>query len=479
MDKFASYELEIDEKNKVLVMEYLQSIKNHVEDNWLDQECYLDIEEMFFEKLSSLKQINELNIKKIISEVWEAEVIFWEWEKDITWNNLNFYQKLKLNSWEYNNDWAIVLGISSLLAKKLGLTVWIVRIILLVLIIFWGLSIWLYFLLWLILPVKSLDYNSKNLTKLLKTQLFYVIKNSIKNIIKSFFLFFPFILKKIFEFIKIIFKNVMPIFRFFAFSFLGLMFLSLILIAVIFLWFYYSDFSIWNLVLFKEISIFWVYWTIFWLITVLILWIWSLFFAFWSKIFNKNLYILSILSFFISIFFFVVTGFDIAKKYIWESTIIQKAEYEFQNPNSEINIDLSGFRNKYYSWLWEMHIIDLKETDENKITFEVENTIKWGEKISEIFENSLNDLEIIRSWNNFSLVFEDSKEFKNDVPFTFYQRKLRIYIPKDLKITIEKNYWYYYLKSNWKYIEDDCYHKTIYFNLEEQKFICYLKNNES
>jgi len=69
MDKFAAYNIEVDEKYKILINNYLQNIKNHVEENSLDFECYEDIEEMFFEKLSSLKQINELNIKKIIKEV--------------------------------------------------------------------------------------------------------------------------------------------------------------------------------------------------------------------------------------------------------------------------------------------------------------------------------------------------------------------------------------------------------------------------
>lgn len=490
MDKFSTYKLEIDEKCKTLVMQYLQSIKDHVENNWLDEECYSDIEEMFFEKLSSLKQINELNIKKIIKEVWEPDVIFWEWQQKINsdQDNLNFYQKLKISSWEYQNEDAIVLWISWILAKKLGLTVWIVRLVLLFLMIFWGLSIWLYFLLWLILPVKSLDYNSKNVTNLIRRQLFYVIKKSIKNIVKSVLLFFPFIIKKIFEFFKVIFTNLMPIFRFFAFWFSWLMFLSLVIFAIVFLWFYYSNFTIWNIVLFKEVSIFWVYGTIFWLISVLILWIWSLFFAFWNKIFNKNLYILSIISIFASIFFFVVTGLDIAKKYIWEGDFSQKVEYEFQNPDTKISININNFHNKFIDWVWNIQQIELIKTEDKKLIFELNTTIYAGDEIVKKIKSNFNDLEVIKSGNNFSLVYKQDKVFKWEVPFAFYTHKLIIYVPKDLKLDLNR-YWYYSLMSNWVYImpeyskywefgSSDCYNNTIYFNNDEQKFVCELNNLE-
>lgn len=490
MDKFATYKLEIDEKNKTLVMQYLQSIKNHVENNWLDDECYDDIEEMFFEKLSSLKQINELNIKKIIKEVWEAEVIFWEWQQKTNTNqdNLNFYQKLKISDWEYQNEDAIVLWISGILAKKLGLTVWIVRLVLLFLILFWGLSVWLYFLLWLILPVKSLDYNSKNIAFLVKRQLFYVIKKSIKNIIKSIFLFFPFVFKKIFELVKIVFTNLMPILRFFAFSTAWILFLGFVLLAISVLAFYYSNFSVWNIVLFSELPIFWVYWTIFGLISVLILWIWSLFYAFWSKIFNKNLYILAIISIFVSIFFYIVTGLDLAKKYIWETNFTQKIEYEFQNPNTNVTVDLNNFQNRFLDWVWRINKIELIKNDDKKLTFELKTTIYAWENISSQLKNNFNDLEIIKSWNNFSLEYKQDKTFKKEVPFAFYEHSLVIYVPSELKLDLNR-YWYYSLMFNWNYImpefskywefgSSDCYNKTIYFNKNEQKFVCELNNLE-
>lgn len=490
MDKFATYNLEIDEKCKTLVMQYLQSIKDHVENNWLDDECYSDIEEMFFEKLASLKQINELNIKKIIKEVWEADVIFWEWQQKTNSNqdNLNFYQKLKISAWEYQNDDAIVLWISGILAKKLGLTVWIVRLVLLFLMLFWGLSVWLYFLLWLILPVKGLDYNSKNLTNLIRRQLFYVIKKSIKNVIKSIFLFFPFVIKKTFELIKIIFTNLKPILRFFAFWISWIVFLSFVLVAIFVLAFYYSNFSVWNIVIFSELPIFWVYATIFGLISVLILWIWSLFFAFGSKIFNKNLYILAILSIFVSIFFCIVTGLDLAKKYIWENNFSQKVEYEFQNSDTSVSLDLNKFRNKFLDWVWEINQFELIKTDDKKLTFELKTTIYAWDDIANKLKNNFNDLELNKSWNHFSLGYKQDKTFKNEVPFSFYTHKLVIYVPKDLKLDLNR-YWYYSLRSNWEYIKpeyskywdfwsNDCYNKTIYFNNNEQKFVCELNNLE-
>ena len=472
MDKFAAYNIEVDEKYKILINNYLQNIKNHVEENSLDFECYEDIEEMFFEKLSSLKQINELNIKKIIKEVWEPEIIFWETKQTSTKNDddLNLYQKLKNASWEYENDGAIVLWISGLLAKKLWLSVWIVRIILLIMILFWWLSIWLYFGFWIVFPVKTLDYNSKNIGILIKNQLIYVIQKSIKNIIKSFFLFFPFVIKKSFEWIKSLFWNIFPIIRFFGFWFAGIMFLGFVLVAITLLAFYYSDFSIWNVVFLQEFPIFWIYGTIFWLISVLILWIWSLFYAFWNKIFHKNLYILAIISIFASVFFFIVTWLDLAKKYIWETQTTQKIEYEIQNSQNNFVINIKNLRNKYVSWFWSIRNIEIIKSENQNISFELETQIFAWEKIANTILQNLNAVEALSSQNIISLQYKENKIFKNEVPFAVFENTLKIFVPENITFSLDW-YWYYGVFSQWEYLWN-CYENKFSYDAVQEKFIC-------
>jgi hypothetical protein len=69
MDKFIQYKLEITDKEKKLVEDYLSKMKEIVDKYDIDKELYNDIEERLFEKLSALKNLNQLNITKILKEM--------------------------------------------------------------------------------------------------------------------------------------------------------------------------------------------------------------------------------------------------------------------------------------------------------------------------------------------------------------------------------------------------------------------------
>jgi hypothetical protein len=69
MDKFEQYKINILEKDKTVVLEYLEKIKKFVSENNIDKELYNDIEEMVFEKLSLEKNLDQLKIVKILKEV--------------------------------------------------------------------------------------------------------------------------------------------------------------------------------------------------------------------------------------------------------------------------------------------------------------------------------------------------------------------------------------------------------------------------
>ena len=70
MDKFEQYKLNLDNKQKDLINDYLQKIKKFVNRNDIDQELYDDIEEMVFEKLSLVKDLDQLKIIKILIEFY-------------------------------------------------------------------------------------------------------------------------------------------------------------------------------------------------------------------------------------------------------------------------------------------------------------------------------------------------------------------------------------------------------------------------
>ena len=168
MEKFEQYKLNISEKDKILVMNYLEKLKNFTTKHNIEEELYNDIEEMLFEKLQVEENLDQLKIIKIIKEVWEPEVIFSDYieiksnleEKEI---NDIFYKKMINSWWIRDNENAIFLWISKTLADKIQISVLLVRILLLILIFPLWMSIWIYILAWLILPVKWIDYNWKNL----------------------------------------------------------------------------------------------------------------------------------------------------------------------------------------------------------------------------------------------------------------------------------------------------------------------------
>ena len=69
MNKFNEYKLDLSEKNKKLVVKYLDDIKNFIKENNLEKDVYNDIEERVFEKLSASKELNQLQIKQILNEI--------------------------------------------------------------------------------------------------------------------------------------------------------------------------------------------------------------------------------------------------------------------------------------------------------------------------------------------------------------------------------------------------------------------------
>lgn len=103
MNIFTQYHLEMKPHQQKIVEDYLQTIKTYVEEQGLDNECYEDIENRVGEKLSALKQINDLNINKVIQEVGKPEQIFAKEEKTQTYishkKTLPFFKNLQQNEW--------------------------------------------------------------------------------------------------------------------------------------------------------------------------------------------------------------------------------------------------------------------------------------------------------------------------------------------------------------------------------------------
>ncbi|MDD4151966.1 MAG: PspC domain-containing protein, partial [Candidatus Gracilibacteria bacterium] len=348
MDKFEQYKLDLSEKDKKIVQDYLDKLNNLTKKYNIDKELYNDIEEMLFEKLQAEENLDQLKIIKIIKEVGEPEIIFSDYIEVNEINNNKtsekkeeyIYQKLLNNGWLRDNENAIFLGISKTLADKLQISVLLVRILLLILIFPLGISIWVYILVGLILPVKGIDYSGKSNISYFKTQIILVIKNGIYNLITSFMKLMRFIPVKILIILKSIFvfciKNILPVFRFFIFGLIGL-FLSFGLIGLITIGsLYFTNFNFENIDFVQSLPNYFIFGIIFGIISITIFTIFSFIYGFSKKIINKYILSFGLISFIIALFLGISTGFDLIQKYSNKNEFTQKTEINIGNTGSYI-----------------------------------------------------------------------------------------------------------------------------------------------
>lgn len=493
MDKFEKFNLKISKKEKEIVLEYLEKVKKFTKENWIDEDLYNDIEEMVFEKLSLEKELNQLNVIRVAKEVWEPEVIFSDYfneeekskkSKDKNKKDL-FYKKLIEENWVRDNSWAILLWISKTLAEKIGTNVWIIRILLLILFIPVWVSWFLYLVVWIILPVKWIEYKSKNDMIYIKTQIILVIKDLIKNFSWFIINIIKFIILNLISFMKHVFNfiinNIFPIIRFFIFGFLSFIF-ACILVCLLAMWaFYYSDFSIGNIDFVWVLPWYFIWWVVFWAVTASILTVWAFLYGIRRKVLNSYVFSLAGISFVIALFLWISTGFDLAKKYIWESKITQNAEIKISDTWTwVINLNISwSFENGFIWNMWRITWVNIKASTWSEIKAEVVKTIYWNENIREKIENWLNNIMLEKVWNEIILKSENNEYFNKKTPFTFFHNDLNLYLPTNKKYYINWSYYYFenvhtannYWEYN-SYLNSNCTYKNIYYSKDEEKFVC-------
>lgn len=500
MDKFEQYKINIWEKEKNLVLEYLEKIKKFISDNNIDKELFLDIEEMVFEKLALESDINELKIRKIIKEVWQPEIIFSDYvdnkkssstkkeEKYLTQEN--FYEKLIENWWIRDNDWAILLWISKTLAEKIWISILAIRVLLILICFFWWLSAWLYILAWLILPVKWVNYSWRNTFSYFWLQIILLIRNLVYNFSAFFFKGIWFIFSKLIMILKTLYSfivnNILPIIRFIIFWILAFCFAS-VLLGLMSMWaFYFSSFSIWNVDFVWVLPWYFIWWVWFWIISASILTVAS--FLYWvnKKVLNSYILSLAWISFVLALFLWISTWFDLAKKYIWESKINQSAQIDIKNFWTWIvNIDTSSLNDSRVSWnIWRTSWINVKASTWSIAKIEIVKTIYWNDEIRRKVEAWLNEMELQKNWNEIILKPKNNQIYKQKTPFTFFHNDIVLYLPTDKKYYI--NWWYYYFENvhsenkYWKYnsyLNNNCQFNVFYYSKDEKLFVC--EPNES
>ena len=485
MEKFQEYNLTLNQKEKNMVINYLNNIKNYIKAKNIDMDCYNDIEEMVFEKLSKSSELNQLKIKQILKEVWEPSDIFGDIWVENTKQDQTFYEKMIFNGWFIQKENAMILWICSLLSQKFSIPVLFIRILFIFWFLFLGLSFWLYFLAWIFIPVYWIDYSEKSMFQYFVFQLKHCIKFWISNFLKLFIILF----KKIMNLIKTIFKffidNFWPVIRFWFFGLIWFFLSFAILWLVWVLGFSLWGFSFENVDFFTNLSPF--------LNIALVLWIiWlSIFtfssFSFWlaKKSLNKYFLFSAFISLVVSFLFFTMFWVEISKKYTNFETIKSNYDVNLSWTWGNLDLKLDLFNNENRLDFFNISWIEIALWTWNVLKAEFIDKIYWDEEITSKIKQNLSQLEVKTNWNKIDFKYQNDKVFKDKVPFSFINRKIILYVPKNYTLKFDSNN---YFKITWvelskkiqkysKYSYDDCNNSKIYFDNSDNKFYCENENN--
>lgn len=493
MDKFEQYKLNLEWKNKDLVLKYLQKIKNFVEKNSIEKELYNDIEEMVFEKLSTEDNLDQLKIIKILKEVWEPEVIFSDYvvEKETKKEDIQgfYYEKLIENWWFRDNKNAIILWICWTIAEKVWVSVWSIRILFLVFSIFAGFWLSIYLVLWILMPVRWINYTWKTNFWYLRIQLILAIRHWIFNVSSFFMKNFGIIINKIFKIFKAILRNILPLFRFLFFCFIWFLFTLFLFWLIVVLAWYFTSFSIENIDFVSFFPNYFIWALIFWIVSLSIFSVFC--FVYWISKKVINTYVLSIwwISFLVALFLVISTWFDLVQKFSSKNEYIQNSEINIENSYSwGLVINISWIFNEHIiSNFWWTPKITFETSSWNILKAQIKNVIYWDEKILKMITDWLSNINLENADNKINITLENNKIFKKKVPFSFFERNLIIYIPEWITFQIIPSYWYYFenvsLDEKYKKYEeflyqDDCKSNKITYNKEEKKFICVINEND-
>jgi phage shock protein PspC (stress-responsive transcriptional regulator) len=448
---------------------------------------------MVFEKLSKEKELDQLKIIKILKEVWEPEIIFSDYLDEDGKNNKKedkelFFEKLLRNWWSRDNKNAWVLWISDPLANKVWIQVSLMRIILVLLISVWWVSIWLYIIAWIIMPLKWKNYSKMDTLGYFKYQIIKAIKDWAYNISGIILVILKYISSKSGKIIKFFFKNIFPVFRFIICFLIALVFLSL-LFALLVIWaMYFTSFSIENIDFTSVLPYYFIYWIITWIIALAIMSISNFVYAISWKNINSSILTTWWISLLLAIFFWLATWFDLVEKYSVQNTFDQETEIDLWQ-NWSWKIDINILKDEKFGimwWIYRIKQIELKNISWSILKVKVKNTIYWNDEIKNQVFSWLSNFTIWKENNNINLNQDNNSNFNKKIPFTFFDRVLTIYIPEwyNFKINLPYNIYISNTSLNSKYAKynllwhENCDNKEISFQKNEEKFVCDINNED-
>ncbi|MBW7954551.1 PspC domain-containing protein [Candidatus Gracilibacteria bacterium] len=469
-------------ENKKLLDDYLQNLLDFIENNSQDREVYDDIKEIIYDKLSKIDTISKADIKNILKEIGSPKDIFdIEIDDKKNLSGLKFYEKFQKSGIYRDNENAIFLGLSKLVAKKLEINIFWARIIWIVLIFPFGFGVGLYLLAGIILPLKDKDYKNISIGKYLLNQIFISLGDLLKNTIKIILL----LPLNFFKLIKILWNffinNIWGIISKFVYILFALFFIGILVGFITILAFKFGHFTLANyeiLALMPQ--------TLIWGIIFGVLW--SFIFMIFSinKIFSKSkvhigLFYTGITIAFVSLFLGITGGVELFGKYNGVQNLTISNSYDLKDFDKDtLNIDI--FPNSNYNSLFT-NITGVKVLPSNDDKIKIENNKKIFISNNEFdkIKKYLSQIEVKFQKNNTLSINKDGLSGAIKVlPFVYTEDEITLYLPKDLKYNIfGRTYLINAHTSNkYDYLENyswqNCSNSEIYYSESEESFVCDL-----
>ncbi len=455
MTAFNDYNLQITPAQEKIIQEYLDEVLSYITRYNLDKDLYTDIEERLFEKLQSQDAVTNLNLQKAIHEIGKAEEIFSDGDEKImqdspqrdNWESEYFYNSLIKKWYVRTNKNAFVLWLSALFWEKIWVSTWAMRIVFLILLFVGGISLWIYFIAGLIIPLVWIDYKNKSILRYLITQLKLVLRDTINNTIKSCVKAVYYLVHNIFNILWTLVRNVFPILRFMFFGLIACWTLFILCWLILLTGAYITGFTLQNIEFLSATGPYFIWATLFGIIFSVLLLVFSCFVALWKKGFTKYFLLFGVSSFLAAFFLSGMSAFTLANSYSQKTTFTQVTSVEINDTNPIIDFSLSSRdeNNLNNNFTPDLREIELRQWTGATLSVEVENTIYGDSYISSRIKDALSEYNIEKNNTNYTLTYSSDQLYSAPVPFTIHNRKLIITIPKNAKIHIPL--WYLWVNN--------------------------------
>lgn len=432
---------------------YLERVASFVKKNDIESDLYQDILQGLSDKLSDLQKkwqtITEKDCINIINQIGEPEDIFGEEENNNEEYSSNkkhtkkgeqkFFEELRDNWRERDEENCLFLGVSWVIAKKIGIPTIAIRTLFLVLVPFYMASFWLYLLLGILFPAKGKTYDGVNSAEYIAGNILWLrkyIAKGLRNIlgfakkcIWRWYELLVLLFGRVGNLIKIIFLIMVEI------GFIRAGFGLLCVTGGLLVGITYDNIDFINMFPWytSVASIIWVY-----SIAIFVILIGQ---NLLKKAYLKQIFVLSAIFWtIVSTLGFISTGYHVFNNFSEHFTKTQKIEIPLSGENTKITLKLDYISNKNFRINMEDTKIYFYTTSGNKIQIETENTIRTRDKeIADTIFTNMSTQTATQEWATITVQNEWDKAFKEKTPFSLIEKKIKIYIPTNIQVKIENN----------------------------------------